>query len=192
MLRPNPNFRDSSLHRIFNFGIWISGKSESIYQFWDFCESFNKNLAFFNKTWHFRLPNVKIFFHFSTKPRKIFAKSCESLANPGSESWKKDSNQSQIMKRDSNPGSRIRFGLNTSFGSVSDFLRFLCHVFDENSRCDLCVIEASALETVIRSEECVPELRQQVAKDRWDRDLFQMYQLVHYSRDQFEKSSMIS
>ena len=113
VLRPNPNFRDSSLHRIFNFGIRISGKSESIFQFWDFCESFNKNLAFFNKTWHFRLPNVKIFFHFSTKPRKIFAKSCESLANPGSESWKKDSNQSQIMKRDSNPGSRIRFGLNT-------------------------------------------------------------------------------
>ena len=113
MLRPNPNFRDSSLHRIFNFGIRISGKSESIFQFWDFCESFNKNLAFFNKTWHFRLPNVKIFSHFSTKPRKIFAKSCESLANPGSESWKKDSNQSQIMKRDSNPGSRIRFGLNT-------------------------------------------------------------------------------
>ena len=114
VLRPNPNFRDSSLYRIFNFGIRISGKSESIFQFWDFCESFNKNLAFFNKTWHFRLPNVKIFSHFSTKPRKIFAKSCESLANPGSESWKKDSNQSQIMKRDSNPGSRIRFGLNTT------------------------------------------------------------------------------
>ena len=114
MLRPNPNFRDSSLHRIFNFGIRISGKSESIFQFWDFCESSNKNLAFFNKTLHFRLPNVKIFFHFSTKPRKIFANSCESLANPGSESWKKDSNQSQIMKRDSNPGSRIRFGLNTN------------------------------------------------------------------------------
>ena len=114
VLRPNPNFRDSSLHQIFNFGIRISGKSESIFQFWDFCESFNKNLAFFNKTWHFRLPNVKIFSHFSTKPRKIFAKSCESLANPGSESWKKDSNQSQIMKRDSNPGSRIRFGLNTN------------------------------------------------------------------------------
>ena len=129
MLRPNPNFRDSSLYRIFNFGIRISGKSESIFQFWDFWESLNKILAFFNKTWHFRLPNVKIFFHFSTKPRKIFAKSCESLANPGSESWKKDSNQSQIMKRDSNPGSRIRFGLNTScnpqFSSLLIYITYL-------------------------------------------------------------------
>ena len=140
VLRPNPNFRDSSLHRIFNFGIRISGKSESIFQFWDFCESFNKNLAFFNKTWHFRLPNVKIFFHFSTKPRKIFAKSCESLANPGSESWKKDSNQSQIMKRDSNPGSRIRFGLNTTSQIskmcvfISEVLKWLIH--SRNCDCD--------------------------------------------------------
>ena len=159
VLRPNPNFRDSSLYRIFNFGIRISGKSESIFQFWDFCESFNKNLAFFNKTWHFRLPNVKIFSHFSTKPRKIFAKSCESLANPGSESWKKDSNQSQIMKRDSNPGSRIRFGLNTKhnadetvlpknwgydkiwtiFGQMSKFCPFFVKLLSKFCQCPIFV-----------------------------------------------------
>ena len=31
VLRPDPNFWDSSHHQIFNFGIWITGKSESIF-----------------------------------------------------------------------------------------------------------------------------------------------------------------
>ena len=81
MLRPDPNFWDSSHHRIFDFGIWITGESESIFQFWDFLRIFQQNLAFFNKILQCRWPNFKIFFPYYAIFQQNLIKILQNQAN---------------------------------------------------------------------------------------------------------------
>ena len=121
VLRPDPNFWDSSHHRIFDFGIRITGESESIFQFWDFLRIFQQNLAFFNKTLHYRWPNFKIFFPYYTIFQQNLVKILQNQANhwriPDSNLEKKIRiNPKSLKKWDliRIRGSRIRFCLNTS------------------------------------------------------------------------------